>query len=326
MNKKTLKKSICLAGLEGYTCYNRDNLVKIASDWNNHMKHNLRGGRSEIHHTLNHDKYVLIEFNDNTSEKELWDRLNNVISKNYNCKNELCWSSLPFINNKLSLLKRFKPFKPKSWYKNNRTWLNTTDIENVMNQYQEKHNDFLFLGVSPVDYNYIFQDNQCVTEELCKLNLKELYDNKIRKLGVVFNLDRHDESGSHWVALFSDVNKREVYYYDSYGIRPPYHIRNLMIDISQQGTKIPLYDTKKELLPKGKCIHACDEKEVYPFTCYYNDIRHQFKNSECGVYSMHFIISFLEGKDFVKIIENIIKDDDMNKNRDIYYIDKNNID
>lgn len=328
-NKKTLKNSICYAGTDnkGYTCYNKENLKKIAVDWNNHIKHNLEGGKITLKNSKNNnEEYLLIDFNDNTTEKELWNKLNVVLSKNYNCKNEICWSSLPFIKNKINLLKRFKPFKPSSWYKNNRTWLNTHDIENVMEQYQEKYNDFKFLGVSPVDYNYLFSDNECVTEELCKLNLKDLYDNNIRRLGVVFNLDKHDQSGSHWVALFSDMNKREVYYYDSYGIRPPYYINHFMYDISNQGIKIPVQIEKKDILPKGTCIHACNKEDIKPFTCYFNDIRHQFKNSECGVYSMHFIISFLEGKDFVEIIEDIINDDDMNKKRDIYYINKNNID
>jgi len=52
---------------------------------------------------------------------------------------------------------------------------------------------------------------------------------------------------------------------------------------------------------------------------YFNDIRHQYKNSECGVYSMYFIIQFLLGKKFKDIIENIIFDDEMNNNRNIYY-------
>ena len=53
---------------------------------------------------------------------------------------------------------------------------------------------------------------------------------------------------------------------------------------------------------------------------YYNKVRHQFKNSECGVYSMHFIINLLEGKTFEDVTKNIIKDDDMLKNRDLYYV------
>ena len=56
-----------------------------------------------------------------------------------------------------------------------------------------------------------------------------------------------------------------------------------------------------------------------PFKLYYNDIRHQYKNSECGVYSMHFITEFLNGKTFKEIIQNRISDDNMNQKRKIFY-------
>ena len=35
---------------------------------------------------------------------------------------------------------------------------------------------------------------------------------------------------------------------------------------------------------------------------------------------MHFIINLLEGKTFEDVTKNIIKDDDMLKNRDLYYV------
>ena len=58
---------------------------------------------------------------------------------------------------------------------------------------------------------------------------------------------------------------------------------------------------------------------------YYNDIRHQYKNSECGVYSMNFIIEFLDGNSFKKIIENIKNDDLMTKKRSEYYRPRDNL-
>ena len=55
------------------------------------------------------------------------------------------------------------------------------------------------------------------------------------------------------------------------------------------------------------------------FRTFYNDIRFQFKNSECGVYSMHFIESLLNGEQFTDVISNIIKDDEMQQKRYHYY-------
>ena len=47
------------------------------------------------------------------------------------------------------------------------------------------------------------------------------------KLGVIFNLDEHYKSGSHWVALYADLNKDQVYFFDSYGKKPEKRIRKL---------------------------------------------------------------------------------------------------
>ena len=52
----------------------------------------------------------------------------------------------------------------------------------------------------------------------------------------------------------------------------------------------------------------------------YNDIQHQKKNTECGIYSLHFITSMLEGGEFKDYIKNIKRDDYMEKYRYFYYI------
>ena len=51
----------------------------------------------------------------------------------------------------------------------------------------------------------------------------------------------------------------------------------------------------------------------------YNKIRHQFSNSECGVYSMNFIIRLLHGETFDTIVENVTKDEAMNACRGAYF-------
>lgn len=322
-HKKTLKSKHCFAGTDNmsYSCYGKRNLMKIIKDWNHYLANEFQGGsgRENDNHSdfSNHDDFIHV--NESSSQKELWELINKIVKKYFNCDNELCWSSLPFIKQKNVLLKRFKPFKPKEWYKDRLTWLNTTDIENVMEQYQTRFPTFKFLGVSPIDYDYRFEDNECVTDEICNLNIKELYDNGIRSLGAVFNLDTHDQGGSHWVSLYSDFNEREVYYFDSYGLRPPHDVRKLMKEISRQSINIPNLKDKVEQDKKGVCLDECQPENQELFSTYYNDIRHQFRNSECGVYSMHFIISFLEGKTFLEIIKNIINDEQMNKNRDVYY-------
>ena len=52
------------------------------------------------------------------------------------------------------------------------------------------------------------------------------------------------------------------------------------------------------------------------FKGYKNCIQHQFLNTECGMYSINFIDSFLtQNKTFHQIIQDAIHDDEMNKLR-----------
>jgi hypothetical protein len=51
----------------------------------------------------------------------------------------------------------------------------------------------------------------------------------------------------------------------------------------------------------------------------YNNIRHQFKHSECGVYSINFILRLLKGETFDHICKNITSDDEINECRPVYF-------
>ena len=44
----------------------------------------------------------------------------------------------------------------------------------------------------------------------------------------------------------------------------------------------------------------------------YNDKRHQYGNSECGIFSIYFILQRLTGKNMYKIFKENIKDKKMN--------------
>jgi hypothetical protein len=37
----------------------------------------------------------------------------------------------------------------------------------------------------------------------------------IRKVGFTINLDNHNESGSHWVSMFLDLDDKIIFYFDS---------------------------------------------------------------------------------------------------------------
>lgn len=55
------------------------------------------------------------------------------------------------------------------------------------------------------------------------------------------------------------------------------------------------------------------------FRKFYNNIRFQFKNSECGIYSTYVITELLNGKTFTDIITNVIDDDIINRKRGDFF-------
>lgn len=277
------------------SCFSIEALRKIAIKWNTETTSNPN---------------MKIQFDNNTSGSTLWSSINNVMK--HKCSSEICWMKQDFIKDSplaRELLKNFKPLMPKKWLSHPMEWLNTLDIRNVMNQYEIKHPNFEFIGPVPMDFDTKVGFGQCVIDELCKINLSDLMKKGKTKIGVVFNLDKHTQSGSHWVAMYGDFNsgkeetgmsdngKGQICYWDSYGMKPNKEVVVLMERLKKQASELG---------------HNVDIK--------INNVRHQYKNSECGVYCIYFLTSLLDGeKSFENIIENIVKDDDMNAKRNDYF-------
>ena len=278
--KKITKTNVkIIKSVTSESCFTIDALRKIATKWN------------ETHPQMK------IDFTTITTGKTLWNAINNVMK--YKCNDELCWLKQEFIKDSYlqkELLKNFKPFMPKTWTENPREWLNTIDIRDVMNQYEIKYPDFEFIGPVPMDFDTKVGFGECVVDELCKINLDELMKKGKTKIGVIFNLDKHTQSGSHWVAMNCDINRGEICYWDSYGIKPNPEVVVLMNRLKEQAYKL-----NKKLEIK------------------INKIRHQYKNSECGMYCIYFITSLLDGKTFETVVKNIIDDDTMNNKRNDFF-------
>jgi hypothetical protein len=262
------------------TCFDLDSLIKIAKGWN------LKNPTNKI----NISKYK--------TRHQLWSEIDKRL--NQKCDSEWCWIEQEFVKRLGSkeLKSIFRPKMPKSWKKNKYEWLNTTDIETVMKQYEKKYSDFKFIGPVPIDFDYEYSVGQCIVNELCNLKIKSLLKDKISRVGIIYNLDPHDKPGSHWVAMYMDLNKKKVYYFDSYGTEPPDEVKKLVDRIQEQGREMGMeieYD--------------------------YNTTRHQYQNSECGVYSMYFITQLLEGKKtFDGIEKSTLKDEFINSKRKYYYL------
>jgi hypothetical protein len=180
----------------------------------------------------------------------------------------------------------FRPAMPVEWVKNKYEWLSTTDINEVMVQYEKEYDNFRFFGPVPVDCP---KDIYC---ELTDLDIKGLKSKGVDYIGVIFNLDRHDQSGSHWVALYINIPKSLITYYDSTASQPPEDIKYF---INMIGIKL------------GKHVYE------------YNKKRHQYGGSECGMYSMNFLIESLKGKTLKDIENKVITDREVNLLRSYLY-------
>lgn len=345
----------------GYTCFTKQGLKTIVREYNRKYPHNrIR---------LNLKKGVL------------WQSLRDRIGEVSSAYSEIKWLKNHFLYSK-DLRKFFRTKKPAEWKQDKTQWLSTLDINHVLKQY-EHNSDYCFIGAVPIDFDTKLSIGICVIDALCQLNLEKIYMDGYRKIGVVFNMDPHDQPGSHWVSLFINLNNGGIYYFDSYGEAPPKQVEVLMervrkmgngllhsqlinvddfgtehcqsfeyeciepnmilvntsiplavggfnyVDVKQNGTmeryyfkiKNSLKIRKKQLIRIDTILPELSKGTMYHcgFTKLYNNIRFQYKHSECGVYSIYFQTQLLSGQSFHEVITNIIDDDTINRERDFYY-------
>jgi len=221
------------------------------------------------------------------------------------CNNESCWLKQRGAFGKVSsdMAESFAPEWPQEWKKNPNEWLSSIDIIKVMKQYEKAYKCFEFMGPSPIDFDTKTLYGECVWEELCNFNLEKLLKNGKNKIGIIFNTDPHDKPGQHWMSMFINVKKRKIFFFDSVGDKIPPEVMKLVERIQAQGLKMN---------PRIK--FKFDQN--YP-------VEHQYGNTECGIYSIFFIIHMLEDKltdHYFKT--HILKDEYMEQFRKIYFNEK----
>jgi len=238
--------------------------------------------------------------------KQIW-----ILLKEYYatiCNKESCWVRQMTKNSKQEqeLLDAFAPESPKEWEKNPNEWLSSIDILQVMNQYEKKYKCFDFLGPSPIDYDTHKLYGKCVWEELCHFDLDKHLQKKHNKIGVIFNLDPHYKGGSHWVSLFINIKNKTIFFFDSTGEQIPPQINKFVNTVIEQGKQLP------------KPINFKFDQN-YP-------VEHQYGNTECGIYSIFFIIHMLEDKITGHYLKtNILKDEYIENFRKVYYNQNGNV-
>lgn len=279
---KNINDKKCAPGIsfDAGSCIKLNVLVEMAKAYNKENSNQIKLQQNlEILNPRKYKKYLVSEFNKRLGKK---------------CTTQKCWTEQSFIKN-LKQISRdelekytFRPDGPDGRFE----WLNTININEVMTQYEKKNPQFKFLGAVPIDFDDFERFG------IKNLNYNNLMKNGKTKLGVVFNLDEHDQPGSHWVSMYSDLEKGQVYFFDSYGTKPEPRIRKLMRRIANY------------------CRVGVGIKNLQVD---YNKVRHQYENSECGVYSINFIARLLRGDSFENICNSKIPDKKINKCRNVYF-------
>ena len=180
------------------------------------------------------------------------------------------------------LKRRFRPKYPRKWMDKPSTWLNTGDITRVMKQYELSDRHFKFLGVYPRDFtSRIHNMKVCMAgEHVCDLDVDSLWKNKRYHIGIVLNTDTHDRDGSHWVACFISINPNKpmygAYYYDSSSHPPPQEVFEWMLHVRKK-------------VEQSRFIVKSEEAYRHSFEIAHNHERRQFRNTECGMFAIHFL-------------------------------------
>lgn len=220
------------------------------------------------------------------------------------CSNEACWLKQKTIFGKLEseLADSFAPESPPEWEKNPNEWLSSTDIIKVMKQYEKAYKCFDFIGPTPINFNTRKLYGECVWEELCNFNLENEIKKGITKIGIIFNTDPDYKPGQHWISMFINIKKKTIFFFDSTGDPPPKEVKQLIAKIKDQGINL-----------KRPIKFKVDSNE---------GIEHQYGNTECGIYSIFFVVHMLEDKLTEHYLKtHILKDEYMEKFRKIYFND-----
>jgi len=284
----TIKGQYCAPRTDGSmvkgmeSCYTKTQLVNIAKTYNK--------GRVAMDTIITSGK----------NKEELWEEIDSKMrdsckdGKCKPCENEWCW--LDQLNME-DTDESFLPKGPKEQFQ----WLSTDGIRQALKVYERSHKDFAFLGPVPMDFCSLTQN------EVCNINIERSLKNGKTKIGIVFNTDPSTESGQHWISMFIDMsnkdrNKWEINYFDSYGLAPlTPEVKHLISKLQEQNNN----NFNLQLNCKDDICTIAK--------------RHQMGNSECGVYSINFIVERLTGRSWYDIIQNPESDANINMKRKKFF-------
>jgi hypothetical protein len=151
--------------------------------------------------------------------------------------------------------------------------------DHVENQFTKVFSKYYYLGTFPIDFDMKSETGECLVSALCSMNIQELYKKGFTQIGIVFNTDVSSGPGKHWVAVFCDIGSEFEYpritYFDSYSHKPEKEIQRLMKRWREQWVSAGVHSK--------------------PMVLSYNKTRHQYEDSECGMYCLYFHFCCLLG-------------------------------
>ena len=282
-----------------FTCFSENDIYELVSLYNKDIANTKseddikKKNKKEIY------PHISIRYNNNKkSIKEIYNELKKNLSryKKYNNK-EYCWLKLSAFKKKfISSDSLFVPEMPTEWCSDitrwresliDAPWLSNFDIDGIIEQYEIKYSKFKFLGSTPIDFRKkkynkcilnIFNDdddkskwlkNPGSNNEYCDYNPLG-YKGKT-SYGIVFNTDKHDGGGKHWMSMYINTETKVILFFDSAVTYT--HLHPEIVDF--------IDNIKKQY------------KDI-DFTFKYNKIQHQQSNSECGMYSIYFILTMVD--------------------------------
>ena len=253
------------------SCFSNEQITEMAKAYNRYIT------KKKLTPNIKHytDSADLINIIPNTKKllQDIRDKFTDICDGD-----DMCVTKQEFMNEIVLEMKKdiiFGSFRKTGPFDSNE-WLSNIDIDGIMKQYEIVFPNFYFVGAVPLNCDEL---GFC---KLSKINYDELRSKKISYVGVVFNHDKHGEPGSHWVALFIDIDNKEINFCDSTGDPPIDNINSVI-------NKFKKY-----------CYDRFGENPIYKK----NKTRYQRDKSECGVYSCNFIIRRLSGETFDEIINN----------------------
>jgi len=264
------------------------NINKVYSSPSNIKNPHLFTKKSLLYliETWNKNKDDQIIYKKTFSTAKLSSLLNDKIKPICDDKQYWCWTgALKKLTNDVNTREIIKvientemrPEMPIKWTKNPIEWLDNYDIEDVMIQYNnDKKYKYAFLGVFPIDFTEEDKFGRCLYSTICTIDIKKYINKKIKYIGLITNLDKHDQGGSHWTSTFIIIDPKNkcygAHYYDSNAVNIPSYIKKFINTVKSK---------LSEIYPKTK------------FNVTFNTKRHQMKNTECGMFSLSYQIRWL---------------------------------